>query len=150
MKIKFTMMLSGLLLTACLTYAQQPPAGERPPPGQKPPSPEEHVKQVTTKLQKDLTLSPEQTAKVEAAYKSFFTSMEKVRGKMPPPPPPPPLPPGKKKSADSLAVIRDEQIKKVLSSAQFVKYKEVEKTMRPPRPPSRQGPPPGAQPPATP
>lgn len=150
MKTKFAILLSCLLFIACTVYAQQPPAGQGPPPGQKPPSPEEHLKEVTAKLQKDLTLSPDQTAKIEAAYKSFFKGMEKVRGKMPPPPPPPPLPPGKKKSADSLAAIRDEQIKKVLSNAQFAKYKEVEKIMRPPRPPGQQGPPPGAQPPAKP
>ncbi|OCX53461.1 hypothetical protein BEL04_03935 [Mucilaginibacter sp. PPCGB 2223] len=133
MKTKITILLSGLLLATCMVKAQQ-----GPPPGQKPPSPEEHSKQVSSKLEKDLTLNPAQKAKVEAAYKNFFTGIEKVRGKMPPPPPPP-LPPGKKKSADSLVAIRDAEIKKVLTQAQFTKYKEVEKTMRPPRP---QGPPP--------
>ncbi|WP_448699163.1 hypothetical protein ACFGVR_19590 [Mucilaginibacter sp. AW1-3] len=134
MKTKISILLSGLLLATCVVKAQQ-----GPPPGPKPPSPEEHSKQVSTKLEKDLTLTPAQKLKVETAYKSFFTSMEKVRGKMPPPPPPPPLPPGKKKSADSLVAIRDAEIKKVLTPAQFTKYTEVEKTMRPPRP---QGPPP--------
>jgi hypothetical protein len=133
MKTKVPILLSGLLLATCLVRAQQ-----GPPPGQKPPSPEEHLKQVGNKLEKDLALSPAQKAKVEVAYKQFFAGMDKVRGKMPPPPPPP-LPPGKKKSADSLAVIRDAEIKKVLTEAQFTKFKEVEKTMRPPRP---QGPPP--------
>ncbi len=132
MKTKISILLSGLLLATCIVKAQQ-----GPPPGQKPPSPEEHLKQVSAKLEKELTLSPAQKVKVEAAYKQFFTSMEKVRGKMPPPPPP--LPPGKKKSADSLAAIRDAEIKKTLTDAQFTKFKEVEKTMRPPRP---QGPPP--------
>jgi len=133
MKTKISILLSGLLLATCLVKAQQ-----GPPPGQKPPSPEEHLKQVGNKLEKDLALSPAQKVKVEAAYKQFFAGMDKVRGKMQPPPPPP-LPPGKKKSADSLAAIRDAEIKKALSEAQFTKFKEVEKTMRPPRP---QGPPP--------
>lgn len=138
MKTKNLILLSGLLLATCIVKAQQ-----GPPPGQKPPSPEEHLKQVTTKLEKDLALTPEQKTKVEAAYKNFFAGMDKVRGKMPPPPPPPPLPPGKKKSADSLAAIRDAEIKKALTEAQFTKFKTVEKTMRPPRP---QGPPPAPKP----
>lgn len=132
MKTKISILLSGLLLATCIVKAQQ-----GPPPGQRPPSPEEHLKRVSTKLEKDLALSPTQKTKVEAAYKSFFAGMDKVRGKMPPPPPP--LPPGKKKSADSLVAIRDAEIKKALSEAQFSKFKEVEKTMRSLRP---QGPPP--------
>jgi len=131
MKTKITILLSGLLLATCVAKAQQ-----GPPPGQKPPSPEEHLKHVSNKLEKDLALTPAQKAKVEAAYKQFFAGMDKVRGKMPPPPPPPPpLPPGKKKSADSLTAIRDAEIKKALTEAQFVKFKEVEKTMRPQGPP---------------
>lgn len=133
MKTKISILLSGLLLATCMVKAQQ-----GPPPGHKPPSPEEHLKQVSTKLEKELALSPAQKAKVEAAYKSFFAGMDKVRGKMPPPPPPP-LPPGKKKSADSLAAIRDAEIKKALTEAQFTKFKTIEKTMHSPRP---QGPPP--------
>jgi len=134
MKAKISILLSGLLLATCVVKAQQGP----PPGGPRPPSPDEHSKQVSSKLEKDLTLTSAQKAKVEAAYKSFFTAMEKIRGKMPPPPPPP-LPPGKKKTADSLVAIRDAVIQKVLTQTQFTKYKEVEKTMRPPRP---QGPPP--------
>jgi hypothetical protein len=98
---------------------------------------------VAAKLEKDLTLSKEQAAKVTAAYQTFFASMEKVRGKMKPPPPPPPMPPGMKKKADSLSAIRDEVIKKALSATQYTRYKEIEKTMRPPRPNGgQQGPPP--------
>ncbi len=140
MKSKITMMLSGLLLSACMAKAQQ-----GPPPGGQRPSPEEHLKRVTAKLDKDLTLSKEQSAKVAAAYKSFFESMEKVRKNAPPPPPPPPMPPGDKKKVDSLSAIRDAAIKKTLTAAQFTKYKEIEKTMHPPRP---QGPPGGGPPPA--
>jgi Spy/CpxP family protein refolding chaperone len=143
MKTKNKMMLSGLMLAACVAKAQQPqpPAGQQPGP---PRSPAEHSKEVAAKLEKDLTLSKEQSAKVSAAYQSFFAAMEKVRGKMkpPPPPPPPPMPPGVKKTADSLSAIRDEEIKKALTAEQFAKYKEVEKTMRPKRPKGQQGPPP--------
>ena len=145
METKIRMMVSGLMLAACIAKAQQPqpPAGKQPGP---PRSPAEHSKEVTAKLEKDLTLSKEQTDKVSAAYQAFFVSMDKVRGKMKPPPPPP-MPPGVKKKADSLSAIRDESIKKALTPAQFAKYKEIEKTMRPPRPPRPEGEPP-AQPPA--
>jgi hypothetical protein len=134
MKTKISMLLCGLLLVTGMAKAQQ-----GPPPGQRPPSPEERLKRVSTKLEKDLVLSPAQKVKVEAAYKNFFAAMDKMRGKMPPPPPPPPpLPPGKRKSADSLVAIRDAEIKKALTEAQFTRFKEVEKTPRP------QGPPPPA------
>ena len=128
---KISILLSVLVLAVGIVKAQQPP----PPQGPRP-SPEEHLKQVTTKLQKDLVLNDQQKVKVEAAYKTFFEGMHKLRGNNPPPPPPPlPLPPEKKAEADKLTAQRDETIKKALSSQQFTKYKEIEKTMRPPRPP---------------
>ncbi|MBW4889606.1 hypothetical protein KXQ82_07760 [Mucilaginibacter sp. HMF5004] len=145
MKTKIRMMLSGLMLAACVANAQQqpPPAGEGRPQGP-PRSPEEHSKEVAAKLEKDLTLSKAQAAKVSTAYQAFFSEMQKIRGKMKLPPPPPPMPPGTKKKADSLSAIRDASIKKALTPAQFTKYKEIEKTMRPPHPPGQQGPPPPA------
>ncbi len=149
MKTKMKTLLSGLMLVAGMANAQQqqqPPTGGEGRPMQGPPrSPQEHSKEVTAKLEKDLTLNKDQAAKVSAAYQSFFTAMEKVRGKMKLPPPPPPMPPGTKKKADSLSAIRDAAIKKSLTAAQFAKYKEIEKTMRPPHPPGgggEQGPPP--------
>jgi hypothetical protein len=66
--------------------------------------------------------------------------MDKVRKKGPPPPP---MPPGDKKKLDSLTAIRDAAIKNTLTAGQFIKYKEVEKTMHPTRP---QGPPGGPPP----
>ena len=149
MKTKINIMLPALLFFASAVHAQQ-----GPPPGGKPqgppPPPAEHSKEVTAKLEKDLSLNKEHSEKVATAYQAFFTSMEKVRGKdkQPPPPPPPPrLSPEQKKKADSLSAIRDEVIKKALTPAQFEKYKVVEKSMRPPRPPQGQGPPPAPQPP---
>jgi hypothetical protein len=132
---KIFITLSAMLLIACIVKAQQPP-----PPRQRP-SPEEHLKQVTTKLQKDLTLNDQQKVKVEAAYKTFFEGMRKLRGNSSPPPPPP-LPPEKRAQAEKLEAQRDAEIKKTLSSQQFAKYKEIAKTMRPPRPPGPPLPPP--------
>lgn len=140
METKMKMMAAALLLVVSMVKAQQPqpPAGGKP---QGPPhSPAEHSKMVAAKLEKDLLLNQEQANKVAAAYEAFFKSMEQVKGKpMPPPPPPPPLSPEQKKKADSLSAIRDALIKKALTEGQFTKYKQIEKTLRPPRP---QGPPP--------
>ena len=124
-----------MLLTICATA--QPP---------KPPTTEEKLKHVSEKINKEITLTPAQKAKVETAYKEFFADMEKLRKKdgkdMPPPPPPPP---GKKEDVDKLVNARDAKIKSALSEAQYKKYTEIEKSLRPPRPgdgPGKQGPPP--------
>ena len=50
------------------------------------------------------------------------------------PPLPPPPPPGKKEDIDKLVKVRDEQIRSVLQAAQYKKYLDLEKTMRPPMP----------------
>ncbi len=127
---RIKMMLSGLLFVSFIAKAQQPP----PPP----PSPEVRLKQVSTKLEKELTLNAAQKQKVEEAFKTFFAGIEQLRKDNPPPPPPPP---GKKEDIDKLAKARDEQIKAALTASQFKKYVEVEKTLRPKHP---HGPPPPA------
>ncbi len=114
----------------------------------KPPDPAERLKLVSETLNKELSLTETQKVKVNAAYKQFFSDMEKLREKnthfsVPPPPPPPP-PPGKKEDIDKLAKARDEQIRSVLNAAQYKKYLDLEKTMRPPMPgqDKKEGPPP--------
>jgi hypothetical protein len=119
------------ILFSASTMAQPP----------KPPTNEEKLKHVSEKINKEITLTAVQKAKVEAAYKEFFVNMDKLRKEskqeMPPPPPPPP---GKKEEVDKLVKARDAKIKSVLSETQYQKYAEVEKSLRPPRP---EGPPPG-------
>lgn len=129
------------LIGSILAMAQQ----QGPP---KTPDPDERLKHVSETLNKELSLTETQKEKVKAAYKQFFINMEKLREKnthssVPPPPPPPP-PPGKKEDIDKLAKARDEQIRSVLNAAQYKKYLDLEKTMRPPMPgqDKKEGPPP--------
>jgi hypothetical protein len=138
MKLKINSLFAGLLLAACTVNAQQwPPPGGQPP---QPPSREARLKQVSSRLEKDLGLKPDQKQKVADAYGKFFDGIEKLRGGQPGPPPPPP--PGKREDVEKLAKVRDESIKKTLTDAQFKKYQEIEKTMRPGRPGGPPPPPP--------
>jgi len=120
--------VSLFLIVGILAMAQQ----QGPP---KPPDPVERLKHVSETLSKELNLSDAQKEKINAAYKQFFTDMDKLREKNPNPlSPPPPPPPGKKEDIDKLAKARDEQIRSVLNAAQYKKYLDLEKTMRPPMP----------------
>jgi len=128
------------LMGGILVMAQQ----QGPP---KPPDPADRLKHVSETLNKELNLTETQKEKVKAAYKQFFIDMEKLREEkshslVPPPPQPPP--PGKKEDIDKLAKARDEQIRSVLNAAQYKKYLNLEKTMRPPMPgqDKKAGPPP--------
>lgn len=133
--------LSSAISSVSLMAQEQPP---------KPPSKAERLKHVSEKISKEVTMSAEQKAKVEAAYSEFFDAMDQLRSKsgkkeMPPPPPPPPV---NKEEADKLSNARDAKIKTALSAAQYQKYKEIEQSLRPPRPggkPGKDGPPPPAK-----
>ena len=119
-----------LNLFNCLP-AQQPPG---------PPSKEERMKHVTEKIEKEMTLTAMQKENITSAYMDFFTKMDELRTKdknnQPPPPPPPP--PGSKEKVDQFSNKRDEQIKQILSAAQYQKYQQLEKTLHPPKPPDPQ------------
>jgi hypothetical protein len=82
---------------------------------------------------------------IEVAYRSFFTSADRLRKESQPPPSPPD--PKMKEKLDKLIEERDESIKKVLSDAQYKKYKEAIKKLKPPpnAPPNGQKPPPPRQ-----
>jgi hypothetical protein len=110
----------------------------------KPPSAEERLKHVTEKMEKDLQLTKAQRETMTAAYKSFFAEMDKLRSKEKPPPPPPPRPPEDKAAAEKLTKERDSKIKQALTDAQFKKFLELDKQMRPggPGKPEKKGPPP--------
>jgi hypothetical protein len=132
MKTKSFHCLMAAILVAGSLHAQ--------PPGQ--PSAEERLKHVTEKIGKEITLSASQKTAVTAAYKDFFASMEKLRekdGKEQAPPPPPP--PRNMEVVKKLSQLRDQKIKAALSAAQYAKYTELEKSLRPPMP-GKQGPPP--------
>jgi hypothetical protein len=135
-KILLTTMVLGFVIVA----KPQPPGTPH-----KPPTAEERLKHTSELLQKEVVLTAAQKAAVEAAFKNFFTAADKVRKDNPPPPPPPPDP--KVKAAmDKLVAERDESIKKILSAAQYEKYKEAMKKMHPQGGPGgNNGPPPPRQ-----
>lgn len=126
---KVKLLVAGLLFASGATMAQQ-----APPP--KPPTHAQRMEHINSKL-KDLSMSADQKKKVEAAYKSFFLSMDKLRGDKPLPPPspssPPLPPPVKREDVDKLVKARDAKVKAALTADQFKKYQEVEKTLRAPR-----------------
>jgi Spy/CpxP family protein refolding chaperone len=132
--------LSACIVLAAAAHTQPPQNGNHP----KPPTKEERLKHVSEKFEKELNLSPSQKQKLTTAYKDFFTAMEKLRVKEGKPmPPPPPPPPADKEAVDKLVKARDAQVKAALNPTQFQKYTELEKTMRPPGPGGRPGPPQG-------
>ena len=135
--MKKNLLWMGMLLLMISITNAQPKEGHCPP---KPPTVEEHLKHVSTELDKKLGLSQEEKEKVLSAYKTFFTEMEKNRkeGKELPPPPPPPV---SKEIADKLKSERDAKIKIALNEEQYNKYLEVEKQLRPSRPKEHTPPP---------
>jgi len=122
------------ILFAFATKAQPP----------KPPTIEERLKKTNEVIQKEVQPTTTQKAAIEAAFKTFFTNADKLRKDNPPPPPPPPDP-KIKEAMDKLVKERDESIKKVLTAAQYEKYKEAAKKLHPPKPGDKEGPPPPAQ-----
>lgn len=124
--MKKQIITAGFVLFALVTHAQQPPA---PP---KPPSVEERLKRTNEVLQKEVQPTTVQKAAIETAYKKFFADADKLRKDNPPPPPPPN--PKMKEAMDKLVKERDEKVKKVLTAAQFEKYKEAAKKLQPPGP----------------
>ena len=124
-KIIYSVVLLGMGYVTAHVQAQ-PPA---PP---KPPTAQERLKHITEKMVKDLQLSQTQKEKLVAAYKVFFTDMDKLRGKEKPmPSPPPPPPPADRVAAERITKERDDKIKQALTSTQYKKYMELEKQMRP-------------------
>ncbi len=131
-------MLAMCLLNFIMAYTQPNQTNQQPP---KPPSIEERMKKVNDMMAKETKLSADKKQQIEAAYKDFFGKMEELRKKSPMPPPPPP---GKKEDVDKLVKERDDKIAKALTKDEFEKYKEIEKTLRPPAPPQDKD---GKQPP---
>ena len=105
----------------------------QPPGPPNPPSIEDRIKRTNEVIQKEVQPTDAQKAAIEQAYKTFFTAADKLRKDNPPPPPPPPDP-KVKEAMDKLVKERDESIKKILSDAQYQKYKEAAKKLQPPKP----------------
>lgn len=125
-----------LFVGICMAQEKEDNNRQQPP---KPPTIEQRLKRVGAELNKQLQLNPEQKEKILAAYKTFFTEIDKNKDKNAPPPPPPP-PPVKKEIVDKLAGQRDATIKQALTPEQYNKYVEIEKTLRPKHPHGEQPP----------
>ena len=120
--MKKIIIATGFVLFA-MTIKAQPP---------QPPSIEERLKRTNEVIQKDVQPSTTQKTAIESAFKNFFTAEDKLRKDNPPPPPPPD--PKVKEAMDKLVKERDEAVKKVLTDAQYQKYKEAAKKLHPPKP----------------
>jgi hypothetical protein len=94
-----------------------------------PPSTEERLKTLQEKVIKPLALNTAQNNAIIKAYKEFYTGMQNLKKAEVNPQPPP-----DKSKVEPLEKARDEKIRQVLSGEQFMKYKELEKASRPPRP----------------
>jgi len=132
--MKQLIIIAGFIAIAFIAKAQPPI----------PPSIEERLKKTNEVIQKEVQPTAAQKAAIEAAFKTFFTNADKLRKENPPPPPPPPDP-KVKEAMDKLVKERDESVKKVLTAAQYEKYKEAAKKLHPPGPGEKNGPPPPAQ-----
>ena len=97
----------------------------------KPPAPSntERLQTFQEKVVKPLGLNTTQNEAVTKAYTDFFTSVESLKKSQSNS-----QAPLDKTKIEPLEKSRDEKISKVLSKEQFVKYQELEKTSRPPKP----------------
>ena len=84
---------------------------------------------VDEKIIKPLSLNSSQSETVNSAFREFFTGMDKVRQSQEPDPTHP-----EKSKIKPLEKSRDEKIKQILTKEQFIKYQELEKSARPPKP----------------
>jgi hypothetical protein len=131
--MKKKMVLALFMLTGYVIQAQDRPA---------PPTVEDRMKRTMDMMQKEVQPNEKQAKDMEAAFKTFFTEAEKLRGDGPPPAPGQ-MDPKRKEAIDKLAAERDASVKKTLTADQYKKYETTVANMRPPR----QGGKPGGTPP---
>ncbi len=118
-----------LFLFFATTLAAQPPSGR--------PTMEERLKKTGELLQREAQLNADQQKKLQAIFRDFFTEADKLHKNNPPPPPPAPDP-KVKQAMDKLVKERDQKVEKLLTTAQFKKYKEAIGKLHPPGPPPPQ------------
>jgi|WetSurSiteA1Bulk_404760.scaffolds.fasta_scaffold72171_2 hypothetical protein len=105
-----------------------------PPPGSQesrkgPVSDEDRMKVVDEKIIKPLSLNSSQSETVTIAFREFFSDIDKIRKTQQDS-----RAPVEKSKIDPLEKARDEKISKVLSQEQYLRYTELEKASRPPKP----------------
>ena len=120
--MKYILLQGLFLLVVTFTIkAQQPP--QRIPPGI-----EERWRKTNEVLQKEVQPTTEQSKTIAVLFKSFFAAADKLRKDNPPPNP------KVKEGIDKLVNDRDEKVKKILTVAQYGKYKAAIKKLQPPKP----------------
>ncbi len=95
----------------------------------KPPSSEERMKNAETMIIQPLVLNATQNEVVTKAFKDFYSEMDNLMKTQEDP-----RVPLDKSKIEPLEKKRDEKIKQILSADKFIKYQELEKASRPPRP----------------
>lgn len=118
--MKKFMVLALFMLAGYVIQAQDRPA---------PPSMEDRMKRTMEIMQKEVEPSEKQARDMEAAFKTFYTEAEKLRGDGPPPAPGQ-MDPKRKEAIDKLAKQRDESIKLTLTAEQYKKYESAVANMR--------------------
>lgn len=122
MKIKFSIIALLLFGSILSTNAQQQQR-----------SPEERAKMTVARISDSLGLDKSQAEKTTIAMTDYFVSMQKMRESLAPGTRPEPA------DMEKLTKSRDEQLAKILTPAQLLKYKDMEERMRQERMKSRGG-----------
>lgn len=105
-----------------------PPPGRPGEPAAEHPSDERRLKLIEENIIKPLELNSVQADTIKRAFSDFFLAMSKFREGND-------LNPPERSVVESLEKARDKRIEKILTAEQFLKYRELEKSARPPRPP---------------
>ena len=118
----------GSFLFFTATFAQQP----------KPPTVEERLNKLNELLQQDVKPTAAQKTGIENIFRTFFAAADKLRNNNQPPAKsstaPPPLPDNVRAAMHQLEENRDATVQKLLTEAQYKKYKVAADKLRPPRP----------------
>lgn len=109
--------------------ALAPPPGQQGEQTQKAHSIDDRLKNVQEKIIAPLSLTADQQNGVLSAFTEYYTAVEKLREGMADSKQRP-----DRSKIQALEKVRDEKVKQILSEAAFVKYLELEKASRPPRP----------------
>lgn len=127
--MKKQMVLALFMMAGYVIQAQDRPA---------PPSMEDRMKRTMDMMQKEVQPNEKQAKDMEAAFKTFYTEAEKLRGDGPPPAPGQ-MDPKRKEAMDKLTKQRDDAIKQTLTADQFKKYETTVASMRQRRPGGKPG-----------
>jgi hypothetical protein len=106
--------------------ALAPPPSRDGKDGRNPPTIEERLKMAEEKIISPLSLDADQKAKVSAAFKDFYTDMDKLMDNKSERPAMP-----EKSKVEALKKVRDDKVKQAIPGELFPKYLELEKAAHP-------------------